>query len=724
MAAGGRAAHHRHASGAATAGQRGVWDRLADALKPGAYRPRLRAELVQAAQHRSRAGEPYVVVKNRARPAYLRLTAREYALLELMDGTRSVSDLVVEYLLRYRVLAFQRVVSLVHRLGQHGFLDRAAVDPERGLRDRFARRDRLGRWLRLVGGWLAGREVVVEGVGHLVDRWYRRWGRLLFTRWAQLLFAAVATTGLGLFALGLWRGSQRLLIVGDSYALGVLFLLAFGLAATGIHELGHALALRHVGCEVRRAGLLFYYGVPTFFVDTTDTWMAGPGARLAVSWAGPYTALIQGGVASIAGALVPGGVVGDLLFAWAFVSYLDVLVNLNPLLELDGYYLLVDALERPLLRRHALRFARVTVWRKLWRREALSGEEKLLALFGLASGVWSLFSIWLALYLWGARLQGMVGELWRSGSLGSRLALALLAGAAAAALVVALARAARDLAPRLVARATLLHRRGEAVRRRETVALLRRLPFLADLPAGRLLETAALLQPVYAPSGEEVVRQGELGTRFYLVKRGCLDVIKDGELVATLGAGTCFGEIALLRNVARTATVRARTASHLLAMRGDDFRALLAHEMDTFLRLQTRVELRDELGRLPWLAGLGPAELDLLLAKLEPTRFPPGACLVRQGERGDRFYVIRAGQVAVETNGAQVSLLGPGDYCGEIALLLDVPRTATLRAVGPQAVEAWSLGRDDFVDVLGQYLGLAPALQETGTRRLGALGAR
>jgi hypothetical protein len=100
----------------------------------------------------------------------------------------------------------------------------------------------------------------------------------------------------------------------------------------------------------------------------------------------------------------------------------------------------------------------------------------------------------------------------------------------------------------------------------ERLELLRANPIFAPLPASTLEQLAHALEEVPASVGEEIVRQGEPGDRFYLIKHGGFDVYVDGEPVQSLETGDSFGEIALLRNVPRTATVRARTEAVLYAL--------------------------------------------------------------------------------------------------------------------------------------------------------------
>ncbi len=103
------------------------------------------------------------------------------------------------------------------------------------------------------------------------------------------------------------------------------------------------------------------------------------------------------------------------------------------------------------------------------------------------------------------------------------------------------------------------------------LALLRELPLFAPLPGPTLEHLAAHLVPVRISAGEEVFRQGESGDRFYVVGSGTVKVVVDGRPAPQLGPGDHFGEIALLRDMPRTATVSAETDAELYVLDRAEF---------------------------------------------------------------------------------------------------------------------------------------------------------
>ena len=103
------------------------------------------------------------------------------------------------------------------------------------------------------------------------------------------------------------------------------------------------------------------------------------------------------------------------------------------------------------------------------------------------------------------------------------------------------------------------------------LALLRAIPIFAPLPPVTLEQLASHLARVRVRRGDVIFRQGERGDRFYMVEAGEVAVEPEGQPPVTLGPGGSFGEIALLRDVPRTATVVARTDAKLLALERDVF---------------------------------------------------------------------------------------------------------------------------------------------------------
>jgi CRP-like cAMP-binding protein len=114
----------------------------------------------------------------------------------------------------------------------------------------------------------------------------------------------------------------------------------------------------------------------------------------------------------------------------------------------------------------------------------------------------------------------------------------------------------------------------------------------------------------------------------------------------------------------------------------------------------------------PLFAPLSLATVEHLASCLQPVHLDDGDYLIRQGERGRSFFLIDEGRAEVTRDGRAVRVVGPGAGLGEIALLDDVPRTASVKAIGP--LQALSVERDEFLEaVTGHVVSRSLARERT-----------
>lgn len=101
------------------------------------------------------------------------------------------------------------------------------------------------------------------------------------------------------------------------------------------------------------------------------------------------------------------------------------------------------------------------------------------------------------------------------------------------------------------------------------------------------------------------------------------------------------------------------------------------------LRKNAKVDL---LANVPLFSGCSKRELQDIAALADELDLPEGTAIIREGERGREFFVLVDGTVSVTRDGQRITTLGPGDWIGEIALVSDVPRTATVTTTSPSRV--------------------------------------
>lgn len=209
--------------------------------------------------------------------------------------------------------------------------------------------------------------------------------------------------------------------------------------------------------------------------------------------------------------------------------------------------------------------------------------------------------------------------------------------------------------------------------------------------------------------GEVIIRQGDTGGHFYVMYRGQVAFVVDGNEVGRAVPGNSFGELALLYNAPRAATcVAVEGGAGLWRVDQATFRKLLAaHTIQN--DNQTKVVLR----KVPFISDLDDEFIHRIADALTTVYYDAGERIFERGSEGSVFYVIREGKVEYEHRKRGIKVLGPGDYFGEQAIVKNEPRRADATAV--KDTIALALSRDVFERVLGP---LSEVIARSNDRRL------
>eukprot|EP00898_Chlorokybus_atmophyticus_P009056 jgi/Chlat1/9151/Chrsp97S08396 len=231
--------------------------------------------------------------------------------------------------------------------------------------------------------------------------------------------------------------------------------------------------------------------------------------------------------------------------------------------------------------------------------------------------------------------------------------------------------------------------------REKLAGALRASILLAHVSDKQMTSLVDALYPESVPAGKEIITQGTNGDTFYVLESGECHVFKSSLLVRTYVPSDSFGELALLYNAPRAATVAAASDCELWCLAGATYRAIV-----TSGAARRRADWERFLADVPLLSSLSPPERSALADALDPISFLPGDVIIREGDVGDRFFILEEGEVEARTAKGQKMKYGRGAYFGELALMHDVPRQATCTAL--TKVQCVSVDRRSFKRILGK----------------------
>lgn len=355
---------------------------------------------------KTRYGGEYYVLHNPDAVAYLSIDPENYYLWQLMDGKRNITDIVLEYHKKFGTYPLDRIDDLLEKLTANSLIESKREEPVEDEKRGFE------YWLKQLANSAFHKEYAFKNVDKFFDVVYRYVGRFFFMRIPLIIFSIISIIGFALFIY--WEPTpifQFLDFRGD-YDVGFIILVTSFPFVIFIHELAHAMACKHYGRSVKRSGLIFYLGMPAFFVDSTDMWLEEKSsARAIVSFAGPAVNILIAGSFCVIVAVIPSSDVSLGLYQIAYLSYFMALLNLNPLLEYDGYYILMEWLEVPNLRRRSFNFILNKFRRKVKKDSGFLRERKIYYIYGFLSLIFTVLMLCVVIYIWGNEFNKMISSL-------------------------------------------------------------------------------------------------------------------------------------------------------------------------------------------------------------------------------------------------------------------------------------------------------------------------
>lgn len=348
----------------------------------------------------------YWAVKDPIALQYFHLREEEYTLLHLLNGSAGFDDLrarLHESFAPQRFSAAQ-VQGFLATLHQHGLIQSDAPGQGRQLGERQARKRRR-QWIEALAGVLAIRlpgfnpRPILKVADPLMS-----W---LFTPAALAAACALALAAVVLVAVQFRAFEARMPELPAILAASNLPWLAISLAVVKVlHELGHAVACRRFGGECHELGVMLLVLTPCLYCNVSDSWMLkGKWQRIAIAAAGIYVELILASLATLLWWSSAPGLFNSLCLNVMLICSLGtVLLNGNPLMRYDGYFILSDLVEVPNLRGQASAALGRYASRYLLGLEPAAdrlapARQPLLALYAIAAGIYRIVIVVLVLWM-------------------------------------------------------------------------------------------------------------------------------------------------------------------------------------------------------------------------------------------------------------------------------------------------------------------------------------
>ncbi|XP_065830349.1 uncharacterized protein [Oscarella lobularis] len=265
------------------------------------------------------------------------------------------------------------------------------------------------------------------------------------------------------------------------------------------------------------------------------------------------------------------------------------------------------------------------------------------------------------------------------------------------------------------------------------------IPWLSDASESFRKRLVSSIQFRITRQGEMIIRKGEIGKAVFFIARGVADVVsEDGEVVfSQLVDGALLGEIGILFDTPRTCSVRAATNCMLLTIKKESFQELL--EEEKVFKERVMEQARERLGNITTKIDSGllgsfgdefvlPIVTNMLSSMrlfegcdsnflyqlalgVRPKLYQPGEDIIVEGTTGkEMFFLVRGKVKVISLSGNKMQEMNSGSFFGEVAMLYDVNRTASVKAV--TSCDVLVISKSTMQNVMRDYPHIASQIKE------------
>lgn len=264
----------------------------------------------------------------------------------------------------------------------------------------------------------------------------------------------------------------------------------------------------------------------------------------------------------------------------------------------------------------------------------------------------------------------------------------------------------------------------------EIIGFLKEIPLFAELSDEDLTELCKHIKLRRFMKNSPIVRQGDKGDNFYTIVSGKAKIVVTGnngveKTLGTLSTGDSFGETALIEKGPRTASIITLSQTAVFEISREGFEKFLASNAENREKITGKIRLGKMLLASSVFSFMSQKQISYLIKNLKPEKIKAGTVVFKQGDEGNKFYLIQEGNIHLERFDNSLKtldiILKPGNFFGEMALVKNIPRTATAEAVSDSIL--FTLDKESFCNVIGSTLSGGRELDSLINKRAEQLGA-